>query len=69
MEKEILASGSSYNRPYWTLKLLMMIIKIKQKTSKSYYCLSVPEGTVFKKVGNNIKVEFANKIATCQLEQ
>ena len=43
------------------LKLLMMIIKIKQKHQKSYYCLSVPEGTVFKKVGNNIKVEFANK--------
>ncbi len=32
--------------------------KERTKTAKSYYCLSVPEGTVFKKVGSYIKVTF-----------
>lgn len=30
----------------------------KTDTSKSYYCLNLPEGTVFKKVGKNIRVTF-----------
>ena len=35
--------------------------KEKTKTSKSYYCLSVPENTTFKKVGSYIKVTFPGK--------
>ena len=58
--KEILASGS-VTTDHIGLEITDDDNKDKTKTSKSYYCLSVPEGTVFKKVGNNIKVEFANK--------
>ena len=32
--------------------------KAKTKTSKSYYCLTVPENTTFKKIGSYIKVTF-----------
>lgn len=32
--------------------------KDKNKTAKSYYSITVPEGTIFKKVGSSIKVTF-----------
>ncbi len=32
--------------------------KTRTKNSKSYYCINVPANTVFKKIGNNIKVTF-----------
>lgn len=35
--------------------------KAKTKTSKSYYCLSVPENTIFKKIGSYIRVTFPGK--------
>ncbi len=34
--------------------------KNKTKTSKSYYCLNVPEDTIFKKIGNNLRITFPN---------
>ena len=35
-----------------------MITRSKTKTSKSYYCLTVPENTTFKKIGSYIRVTF-----------
>lgn len=35
--------------------------KAKTKTSKSYYCLTVPENTTFKKIGSYIRVTFPEK--------
>lgn len=55
---EILRSGS-VTTDHIGLEITDSDNKTGTDTSKSYYCLNVPEGTVFKKVGKNIKVTFS----------
>ncbi len=58
---EILTDSSSFKTDHIGLEITDKDNKDNTNTSKSYYCLTVPEGTTFKKVGSNIKVTFPSK--------
>lgn len=59
---EILASNlSTLKTDHIGLEITDSDNKAKTKTSKSYYCLSVPENTTFKKIGSYIRITFPGK--------
>ena len=56
---EILSSNmSSLKTDHIGLEITDSDNKTKTKNSKSYYCLTVPENTTFKKIGSYIKITF-----------
>ena len=58
--KEILSSNlSTLTTDHIGIEITDSDNKNKTKNSKSYYCLTVPENTTFKKIGNNIRITFA----------
>ena len=60
--KEILANNlATLKTDHIGLEITDSDNKAKTKTSKSYYCLSVPENTTFKKIGSYIRVTFPGK--------
>ena len=59
---EILANNlSSLKTDHIGLEVTDSDNKAKTKTSKSYYCLTVPENTTFKKIGSYIRITFPGK--------
>ena len=59
---EILANNlSSLKTEHIGLEVTDSDNKAKTKTSKSYYCLTVPENTTFKKIGSYIRITFPRK--------
>ena len=59
---EILANNlSSIKTDHIGLEVTDSDNKAKTKTSKSYYCLTVPENTTFKKIGSYIRITFPGK--------
>lgn len=55
---EILTNSNTYTADHIGIQVVDNDNRDKTETSASYYCVSVPEGTVFKKMGNYIKVTF-----------
>ena len=50
------ANGDIYTGDHIAIEITDADNKEKTKTSKNYYCINVPEGTTFKKVGNKLKL-------------
>ncbi|MGN0352285.1 MAG: discoidin domain-containing protein [Roseburia sp.] len=55
---ELFTNGNTYTTDHIGIEVVDNDNKDKTETSKSYYCVTVPEGTVFKKMGSYIKVTF-----------
>jgi endoglucanase Acf2 len=58
---EILTNSTAIKADHIGIEITDSDNKAKTKTAKSYYCLTVPENTIFKKTGSNIKITFPGK--------
>ena len=58
---DLFANGNTYTADCIGIEVVDNDNKDKTETSASYYCVCVPEGTVFKKMGSYLKVTFPTK--------
>ncbi len=56
--KELFTEDAAYTADHIGIRVVDTDNRDKTETSESHYCVTVPEGTVFKKMGSYIKVTF-----------